>query len=60
MPETIQALYKHHTSAPPCPEALWEMLRHLAEGLQGVKELMERAGVKKRLTGGGLRRNLTP
>ncbi|MDO4817631.1 MAG: hypothetical protein Q3986_04295 [Akkermansia sp.] len=48
MPETIQAPYKHHTSAPPCPEALQAMLRQLAEGPLGVKELMERAGLKNR------------
>lgn len=48
VPETIQAPYKHHTSAQPCPEALRAMLRQLAEGPLGVKELMERAGLKNR------------
>ena len=44
VPETIQAPYKHHTSAPSCPEPL----RHLAKGPLGVRELMERAGLKNR------------
>ena len=48
VPETIQAPYKHHTSARSCPETLRAMLQQLAEGPLGVKELMERAGLKNR------------
>ncbi len=48
VPETIQAPYKHRTSTASSPETMQEMLRQLAAGPLGVKELMERFGLKNR------------
>ncbi len=45
---TIQAPYKQRTSPAPSPAPQQALLRHLAEGPLGVRELMERLGLKNR------------
>lgn len=48
VPSTIQAPYKHHTSAMPSPAPEQALLQHLAEGPLSVKQLMEKIGLKNR------------